>query len=545
MHESLPISASGRQLKSVPVMTSVIKEFLKQYRDDRRGQFAVITCLALVPLIAAAGGAVDLWNARRVQNAVQNAVDTSALAAVSYSGEEQTEREKRADTLFLNNTAGIAIEDTDLSEEDGAWVYKAEYKIKTNFLRVVGIDEFEMESQGAAALANSPMDVVLVLDSSGSMAQDNRMVELKASVKLFLEEFKSNDLTQVALVPFDTQVKATSSLFGAAGNVSVANPLATGSCATISDPLDRDACYASQNAAPPVVDCSKLTDLIDAVLCGVNNLGFKVGTTAITDLRYISDRRYDAFIDGNMFRITRKIGEADCSSVCTWKKTYSTTTIFETAAGGGAPATSKPNDAETPNNDLIAQYPGPWPRCFVDRSQPYDANATAMNISQKDTIYPEAHCATGSLEPITGLTFDLQSVETAVNKLTPSGNTNVTIGVQWGMEALTAAAPLTGVRTGSEVRKVMIVLTDGLNTQNRWWGSRDRNKIDARTLAACNNAKAMGIELYTVRLVEGNEDLLKTCAETEDKYHYVTSASQLKTTFADLARQVKGVRLAW
>ncbi|MER0237988.1 VWA domain-containing protein [Fulvimarina sp. MAC8] len=394
-------------------------------------------------------------------------------------------------------------------------------------------------------MANSPIDVVLVLDSSGSMANDNRMVELKASVKLFLDQFKSQDTTQVALVPFDTQVKADSEAFALLDNLSAENPFATDSCGTISDPLDRYACYAAQNAPPPIVDCSKLTDFIDAALCGENNDGFKVGTTGIANFHFIQDRRYDAFLDGNMFRITRKKGKADCRYGCTWEETYSTETIFEVASSAGAPATSKSNDAETANNDLIAQYPGPWPRCFIDRSQPYDTNATPMTIAMKNSIYPEAHCATDSLEPITPLTSDLGKIEAAANKLTPSGNTNVTIGVQWGIEALTAAAPLKGVRPDGEARKVMIVLTDGLNTQNRWWGSRDRDKIDARTLEACNNAKAMGIEMLTVRLIQGNESLLKACAENEEKYHYVTSSNQLTSAFAKLALQVKGVRLAW
>ena len=42
---------------------------------------------------------------------------------------------------------------------------------------------------------------------------------------------------------------------------------------------------------------------------------------------------------------------------------------------------------------------------------------------------------------------------------------------------------------------MIILLTDGQNTQNRWTSST--TSIDARTQKACDNAKAANIKLYT------------------------------------------------
>src|SRR5258708_6387127 len=45
------------------------------------------------------------------------------------------------------------------------------------------------------------------------------------------------------------------------------------------------------------------------------------------------------------------------------------------------------------------------------------------------------------------------------------------------------------------------ILTDGLNTQNRW--TSNPAQIDARTQAVCSNIKAANIQLYTVLVMSG------------------------------------------
>ena len=53
-----------------------------------------------------------------------------------------------------------------------------------------------------------------------------------------------------------------------------------------------------------------------------------------------------------------------------------------------------------------------------------------------------------------------------------------------------------------DVDKVIILLTDGLNTGNRF--TNNASQIDARTAAVCDNIKTAKIKLFTVRVIEGN-----------------------------------------
>ncbi|HVZ29097.1 MAG TPA: VWA domain-containing protein, partial [Asticcacaulis sp.] len=126
---------------------------------------------------------------------------------------------------------------------------------------------------------------------------------------------------------------------------------------------------------------------------------------------------------------------------------------------------------------------------------------------------------------------------------TPGGNTNITIGVQWGMEALSPSAPLTGgVAFGdTSAKKYMIVVTDGDNTANAW--TNVTSQIDARTALACTNAKAKGITVFVVKVIEGNSSLLRGCASKPEYFYDLTNASQINGALSGIFDTIKKTRL--
>jgi hypothetical protein len=55
--------------------------------------------------------------------------------------------------------------------------------------------------------------------------------------------------------------------------------------------------------------------------------------------------------------------------------------------------------------------------------------------------------------------------------------------VAW--QTLTSAAPFNPLPTAPDLERVIILMTDGDNTQNRWTSSQ--TSIDARTQRVCDN----------------------------------------------------------
>jgi hypothetical protein len=93
--------------------------------------------------------------------------------------------------------------------------------------------------------------------------------------------------------------------------------------------------------------------------------------------------------------------------------------------------------------------------------------------------------------------------------------------------------------------QIIILLTDGLNTQNRWYTKQ--SSIDSRQAMTCSNAKASGITIYTVQVNTGGDptqSVLQNCASSSDKFFLLTSANQIVTTFNSIGTALSNLRIA-
>jgi Mg-chelatase subunit ChlD len=139
------------------------------------------------------------------------------------------------------------------------------------------------------------------------------------------------------------------------------------------------------------------------------------------------------------------------------------------------------------------------------------------------------------------LGYDWTALNSKVDAMTPTGNTNVTVGLAWGFQLLSPVAPFNAPPPADDLEKVIVILTDGTNTQNRW--SSSESVIDARTSKACTNIKAANIQLYTVRVIDGSVSLLKDCATKPTMYYDVQQAVQLNSVFSSIAQNLANLRI--
>lgn len=212
-----------------------------------------------------------------------------------------------------------------------------------------------------------------------------------------------------------------------------------------------------------------------------------------------------------------------------------------------------------------------WNGCIMDRDQPQNILDTDPVGNVYSRWHPIAYqgrspyrndwagpCA--SLQQMLPFTSDLKStgagsLRKAVADMQANGNTNVSIGVAWGVKTLMNRAPFSGAAApgDDDVMKVMIVLTDGDNTEDRW--SNSQTLIDSRTQATCAMAKDAVksansgastdsyIRIYTIRVIQGNRTLLQNCAANGGTYSEVSEASQLDQVFKGIVDQITRIRL--
>lgn len=187
-----------------------------------------------------------------------------------------------------------------------------------------------------------------------------------------------------------------------------------------------------------------------------------------------------------------------------------------------------------------------WNGCVADRDQNYDTLATAPNTSISATLFPPDQ-ATACPVQLMPLSYDWTALKAKVDSMIPSGNTNQAIGMAWGWLSLLQQSPLNAPSEDPNFKysKVVILLSDGDNTQNRF--SSSKNAIDARQKLLCDNAKAAGIQIYTIQVnTDGsaNSSVMSYCASSTSNYFSTTSASGINTAFSSIGTALSKLRIA-
>jgi hypothetical protein len=195
-----------------------------------------------------------------------------------------------------------------------------------------------------------------------------------------------------------------------------------------------------------------------------------------------------------------------------------------------------------------------WNGCVVDRgnsnapsSGNYDTNVAAPIVGTTATMFAAEQYGSCP-QAIMPLSYNWTQMNTLVTNMSPAGNTNQGIGLVHGWMSLVGGGPygtVPAMDSNYRYTQVIILLTDGLNTQNRWYTSQ--NSIDNRQSMTCANIKSAGLTLYTIQVNTGGDPtstLLQNCASDASKFFLLTSANQIVTTFNQIATNLTALRIA-
>lgn len=414
---------------------------------NRDGSAAPLLALAVLPLMAATGAAIDYSRANATKAALQAALDATGLMLSQEAATLQpAELSAKAHTYFKSlfnrpeaQNVGLAHEFN--SPQQGSFSLKltASAEVPALFASFIGQPLFAVGATSEVIWGIKKLNLALALDNTGSMSSNGKMSALKTAAHNLLDTLKAAEKTpgdiKVSIVPFATDV-----------NVGTHN--------VNSDWIDWSEWEASNGT------CSK-----------------------------------------------------------------SGSTQSKCAANGG---TWTPKHRST------------WNGCVYDRDQNNDVlnTAPAGTAATKFRAHQAANCPVAMMP----LSTDWSALHSKIDAMTPTGNTNVTIGMAWAWQTLSPTAPMNAPAPQPDLDKVIILLTDGQNTQNRW--SNSTSSIDPRTQKACDNAKADNIKIYTVRVIDGNAALLKNCASTPEMYYDVDEADQLNLVFKSIAQNLANLRIA-
>ena len=180
----------------------------KRFAKDESGAVFIFALMLFVLMAMMGGIAVDLMRYETTRTTLQNTLDRSTLAAASLSQKLDPEAVVRdyvakvGLTQFL--TSVTVVNDPNYRNVNA----KAMVDTQPFFLHMIGVDEFKAPGSSTAEQRVSNVEVMLVLDVSGSMA-GTKMTNLKSAASEFVETVltsNTSNLISIGIVPYNGQV---------------------------------------------------------------------------------------------------------------------------------------------------------------------------------------------------------------------------------------------------------------------------------------------------------------------------------------------------
>ena len=189
------------------------------------GNVLPMACMGMIVLAGLVGGGVDASRAYMVQNRLQNACDSAVLAGRRAVGSDgyDGDAEAQANTYFQANF-GLNGEDvsgtrfvTTADEQGNEVEGTASTTMRTALMNLFGFETMKLTATCMASMSVGNSDVVMVLDTTGSMASNlsgdskTRLQALQEAMKNFYETVAgatagSNARIRFGFVPYSSSV---------------------------------------------------------------------------------------------------------------------------------------------------------------------------------------------------------------------------------------------------------------------------------------------------------------------------------------------------
>ena len=494
-----------------------------------RGNVAAMFAIALVPLIGIIGTAVDYSRAVAARSAMQAALDTVALMVskdaqadpTMTSAQATTAAQKYFNALYKEDGTSNVVITATYSQNSGmgsSVQVTGSALVATDIMRYAGYTDINIDTSSTTKWGATRMRIALVLDNTGSMADNNKMTNLKSAAKDLVTQLAGRAKVKgdiyISLVPFAKNVNLGSGFDKS--YIKWSSPAGTSNPDTWDE--NNGTCsgggYSTKSACTSAYVCSST--------------------------RYTTQRQCEA-------------------NNKTWQNA---------------------NYVWTPANH------SKWSGCVMDRDQDNDISNVAPSPGDTNavsTLFPAQEYYQGStnycnpsssayLQPVVPMTDPLDNSGAGLTKLTnaigamdPTGGTNQAIGTAWGWQSLsTTNGPIMAPAKDPNYayQDYLVILSDGLNTQDRWpsygngqtqYTCNGQPCIDARQKKLCDAIKASGVTVFTIQVninsVDPQSAILQDCATPPTSSlpktaQVITQAGQTSTAFNTILAQITNLQIS-
>jgi len=510
---------------------SEMRSGLQRFWRAANGNTAMMFGLMLIPVVISTGAAIDGSRALIVRARLAEALDAAGLAVGGATELSQEDMEQLAQDFFDANypETAMGIAGTlNVSITGDVIDMSASATVPTTILQLAHIDHVNVAVSNQITRESTGLEVVLVLDNTGSMASNGKIGALRTAARdliniLFGDE-PNPELVNGGLVPFVTGV----------------NIMADGAFDMSWIDVDAESEYHGENFDEENGHRVSHLDLFDRI----RNATWRGCVEARPYPYDVNDAAPDPSNPDTLFVPYFWPDEPDSG------RGYNNNYLNDRISRRDRRRMSSADR----QRDL---------RSYANRNGSIDE-------TPQYTSGPNMSCP----DPLTPLTNDRDLLLDRIADMEPWQNsgTNIAHGLSWGWRVLSPSEPFTegAAYSDRDTQKALILLTDGVNTLCCQSSSHNRsdyggygyvatgrlgttspytgpNIVNDRVEELCENIKAEGIRLYTITFqVNDSElsDLFESCATSPDLYFNSPSNEDLQNVFRTIGRDLSNLRLS-
>ncbi len=197
-------------------MLSVFSQVIRRFRREEKGVVLIIVVLLIVPLMMVIAVGIDLGQSLIVKRQLSSGVDAAALAiGTDPDMSDQDLLEDKAEAFIKSH-----YRDAGIGELTGFTVNRvvnpdnadieidvtASARVSTSFMKLGGVESLDISATSKVVRRERYLEVVMVLDNSGSMG-GSKLTALKTAannlVTILFNGEEVSEHVKIGLVPFE------------------------------------------------------------------------------------------------------------------------------------------------------------------------------------------------------------------------------------------------------------------------------------------------------------------------------------------------------
>lgn len=518
---------------------------LRSFARNESGMTLPMLGITMIGLTAMTGLAIDIARLQMVQAKLQFSLDAAGLAAGSTvnTANVNTEVSKYL-TANFNGYIGSTLTGTSVtvSADNSVITLAASASLPTTFLQVLGIATMNTNAHTQITRSASGLELVLVLDNTGSMSQSagggvSKISALKTAASTLINTlFGSGTASNlwVGIVPFSQAVN-----------------IGTGNNAWV------DTVSYSPDWGP-----TSWGGCVDARVIKSPPIQMVIGNSSTIDMDITDDPpSVQKFTEYYYDSASENFWRYYLQCVTTWNRCKSgrCTHVSPTCSTSGGYTCT-----------LISPTCQDVTQCTADATTTCGPVTYASPLNTT-SLGPNVYCP----QALVPMTSDKNTLLNTINSLTAQGDTHIDLGMAWGWRMLSPRWRGTwggAMATNSlpldyntpHMAKAIVLLTDGDNTIDNndrtayeYLGSGKLGTTDSatalsqlnnRTTQVCATLKANNVYVYTIAL--GSQisstglSLLSNCA-TSSTYAFVSpTTTTLSSIFSTIGDSLSNLRVS-